>query len=77
MKGLIVIVDEWMKTFWTILNVKPKSLYDYQRLYIRHLQPVIGHRDLSDNLKVDLQRKILEMPPQSARHALMVAKSMP
>lgn len=71
-----MLVDEWMKTFWTILNVKPKSLYDYQRLYIRHLQLVIGHRDLSDNLKVDLQRKILEMPPQSARHALMVAKSI-
>jgi integrase len=76
MKGPLVLVDEWMKTFWTILNVKPKSLYDYQRMYIRHLQPVIGHRDLSDNLKVELQRKILEMPPQSARHALMVAKSI-
>ncbi len=71
-----MLVDEWVETFWTILNVKPKSLYDYQRLYLRHLKPVIGHRDLSDNVKVDLQRKILEMPPQSARHALMVAKSI-
>ena len=69
-------VDEWIETFWTILNVKPKSLYDYKRLYLRHLQPILGHRDLSENIKVDLQRKILELPPQTAKHALMVAKSI-
>jgi hypothetical protein len=41
-----MIVDVWAKTFWTVLNVRKKTLFGYKALYRRHLQPVIGQLEL-------------------------------
>jgi integrase len=56
------------------LNVRPKTLYDYKRLYIRHLEPIIGQNELSAVDVVALQRKLIELPAQTSRHTLMVLK---
>ena len=37
-----MLVDEWVVTLWSILNVREKTIRDYKHLYKRHLQPVIG-----------------------------------
>ena len=55
-------VNEWAETVWTLLNVRPKTLYDYKRLYIRHLEPLIGSSTLENVDVVSLQRKFVELP---------------
>lgn len=69
-------VDDWAKKLWPLLNVTKKTRYDYSRLYERYLSPVIGHRELEDNVRQDLQLHLLTLPPQTSRHCLMVAKTM-
>ena len=61
MEGMRMIVSEWVKTVWTVLNVRPKTLYDYKRLYIRHLDPIIGQSDLDNVDLIALQRKLVEL----------------
>ena len=74
MEGIRMIVSEWANTVWTVLNVRPKTLYDYKRLYIKHLDPIIGQSDLESVDLVALQRKLIELPAQTSRHTLMVLR---
>jgi len=71
-----MIVDVWAETFWTVLNVRKKTLFDYKALYRRHLQPVIGQLELNDVPSVEIQKVLLGLTPQTAKHTLMVLKSM-
>lgn len=70
-----MLVDDWANKLWPLLNVTKKTRYDYSRLYERYLKPVIGHRQLDDNIRQDLQMHLLTLPPQTSRHCLMVAKT--
>ena len=72
---MTVIVDEWANKLWPLLNVTKKTRYDYSRLYERYLKPVIGNRELDDNIRQELQLHLLTLPPQTSRHCLMVAKT--
>ena len=71
-----MLVNEWVETVWTVLNVRDKTLKDYKHLYKRHLEPVIGSLEINSVLPKDLQVKLLSLPPQTARHTLMVAKTI-
>jgi integrase len=71
-----MLVNEWVETLWTVLNVREKTLRDYKHLYKRHLEPVIGSIEINSVLPKDLQVKLLSLPPQTARHTLMVAKTI-
>ena len=74
MEGTQMNVSEWAKTVWTVLNVRPKTLYDYKRLYLKHIDPIIGQSNLENIDLVALQRKLVELPPQTSRHTLMVLR---
>jgi hypothetical protein len=54
-----MLVDEWVTTLWSILNVRDKTLRDYKHLYKRHLQPVIGSTEINLVVSRDLQVKLL------------------
>lgn len=69
-----MLVSKWAETVWTVLNVRPKTLYDYKRLYIKHLDPIIGQSELDSVDVVALQRKLIELPAQTSRHTLMVLR---
>lgn len=69
-----MIVSNWAETVWTVLNVRPKTLYDYKRLYAKHLDPIIGQSELDAVDVVLLQRKLIELPAQTSRHTLMVLR---
>jgi integrase len=71
-----MLVDEWTEKVWTILQVRPKTLHDYKRLYRRHLQPLIGSQELDEVRSDQIQIKLLSLPPQTARHTLMLAKTI-
>ncbi len=71
-----MLVNEWVETVWKILQVRPKTVHDYKRLYKRHLQPVIGNQDIKNVDVSAIQRKLLSLPPQTARHTLMLAKTI-
>jgi integrase len=71
-----VLVDEWVETVWRVIQVRPKTVHDYKRLYKRHLQPVIGNQDIETVDVSAIQRKLLSLPPQTARHTLMLAKTI-
>lgn len=71
-----MLVNEWVETVWKILQVRPKTLHDYKRLYRRHLEPVIGNYELAQVEPSQLQQKFLSLPPQTARHTLMLAKTI-
>jgi len=71
-----MLVNEWVETVWTVLNVRDKTLKDYKHLYKRHLEPLIGSTEINSVLPKDLQVKLLALPPQTARHTLMLAKTI-
>lgn len=71
-----MIVDVWAETFWNVLNVRKKTLFDYKALYRRHFQPVIGQMELDEVPPVEIQKVLLGLSPQTAKHSLMVLKSM-
>lgn len=71
-----MLVDEWVETVWKVLQVRPNTLHDYKRLYRRHLQPVIGNESINSVAPQTLQIKLLSLPPQTARHTLMLAKTI-
>ena len=71
-----MLVDEWVETVWKVLQVRPKTIHDYKRLYRRHLSPVIGNTDINKVEPSVIQRKLLSLPPQTARHTLMLAKTI-
>jgi integrase len=71
-----MLVDEWVETVWKVLQVRPNTLHDYKRLYRRHLQPVIGQMEIESVPAQSLQVKLLSLPPQTARHTLMLAKTI-
>jgi hypothetical protein len=58
-----MLVNKWAETVWTLLNVRPKTLYDYKRLYIKHIDPIVGQSHLGSVDLVALQRKLVELPP--------------
>ena len=69
-----MLVSNWAETVWTVLNVRPKTLYDYKRLYIKHIDPIIGQSELDTVDVVALQRRLIELPAQTSRHTLMVLR---
>jgi integrase len=69
-------VNEWVESFWAVLNVRPKTLHDYKRLYKRHLAPSIGAYELDAVPPMVLQQKLLSLPPQTSRHCLMLVKTI-
>lgn len=71
-----MLVDQWTEKVWTILQVRPKTVHDYKRLYKRHLQPLIGSLELDEVSSEQIQIKLLSLPPQTARHTLMLAKTI-
>jgi integrase len=71
-----MLVDEWVETLWKVLQVRPNTLHDYKRLYRRHLQPLIGSISIDSVTSQMLQIKLLTLPPQTARHTKMLAKTI-
>lgn len=71
-----MLVDEWVETLWSILSVREKTLKDYKHLYKNHLKPVIGATEIDLVLARDLQVKLISLPAQTARHTLMLAKTI-
>jgi len=69
-------VDEWVDQVWTLLSIRAKTLYDYKHFYRHNLQAAIGHMAVDKVDSAELQRALLLLPPQTARHTLMVAKSI-
>ena len=71
-----MLVNEWVETLWSILSVREKTLKDYKHLYKNHLKPVIGATEIDLVLARDLQVKLISLPAQTARHTLMLAKTI-
>ena len=71
-----MIVNEWVETVWKVINIRPRTLHDYKRLYKRHLAPSIGSYEIDCVPPVVLQQKLLSLPPQTSRHCLMLVKSI-
>jgi len=69
-------VDEWVDQVWTLLSIRAKTLYDYKHFYRHNLQAAIGNMAVDKVDSAELQRALLVLPPQTARHTLMVAKSI-
>ena len=51
-----MLIDEWVDTFWNVVNVSPKTLYAYRLLYKRNLAPMIGFMSLDEVDIVEIQR---------------------
>ena len=71
-----MIFDVWTETFWTVLNVRKKTLFDYKAVYRRHFQPVIGQVELNDVPSAKKQKILPGLSSQNAKHTLMVLKSI-
>jgi integrase len=71
-----MLINDWVETLWTVLNVRAKTLQNYKHLYKLHLEPVMGSVSLDDLQPVVIQRQLLSLPPQTSRHALMLVKTI-
>jgi integrase len=71
-----MLVNEWVETLWTVLNVRPKTLQNYKHQYGKYLKPVIGSAHLDNVEPIALQKCLLELPPQTSRHCLMLVKTI-
>jgi hypothetical protein len=71
-----MLANEWFETVWTVLNVRAKTLKASKHLYKSHLKPVIGLLEIDSVSSKDLQIKHLPLSPQTARHTLMLAKTI-
>lgn len=71
-----MLVNDWVVTCWSVLNVRNKTLYEYKRLYQKHLQPLIGLKDINDVEPVVIQQLLRTLSPQTAKHTLMVLKTI-
>jgi integrase len=69
-------LDEWVETVWNVIPVRPKTLQSYRNLYRRQISPVVGQQEVDQVDFLALQRKILSLPPQTARHTVMVSKTI-
>jgi integrase len=72
----MMLVNEWVETLWTVLNVRPKTLQNYKHQYRRYLKDVIGSYELDLVKPVELQQCLLALPPQTSRHCLMLIKTI-
>ena len=71
-----MLVSEWASNYWSISTVAPKTLYDYKGVFRRHIEPPLGHLDLDDVTRLDVQKMVLSQKPYSARLSLMVLKTI-
>ncbi len=51
-----MLVNEWVETLWTVLNVRPKTLQNYKHQYRRYLKDVMGSYELDLVKPVELQQ---------------------
>jgi len=70
-----MLVNEWVETVWTVLNVRKRTLRDYKHLYKRHLQPVIGSTEIDLVASKEPQIKLSSLPQQAARNTLILVKT--
>lgn len=68
--------NQWTEKLWGVLSVRPKTIQSYRNLYKLHLKPLVGDMSLDEVDLVLLQQKLLSLPPQSSRHALMLLKTI-
>lgn len=71
-----MLVNEWVETLWSVLNVRDKTIQNYKHLYKHHLKAVIGNTEIDLVQAKYLQVKLISLPPQTARHTLMLAKTI-
>lgn len=71
-----MIIDDWIPTFWNVLNVRENTLKEYKRLYKNNVAPFIGAKTFNEVTAIDLQTNVLKLSPQNARHTLMLIKSL-
>jgi hypothetical protein len=46
-----MLLNEWVESVWPVLNIRPRTLHDYKRLYKRHLAPSIGAYEIEQFLR--------------------------
>lgn len=71
-----MLVNEWVETLWTVLNVRPKTLSNYKHQYYKYLEPFVGSLELNLVRPVELQKCLIALPPQTSRHTLMLVKTI-
>lgn len=69
-------LNEWVDTYWQIVNIKPQTVQNYKGLYNRNLAPYIGEKEIDEVSPVELQTLLLKLTPYISRYTLMVAKSI-
>ena len=65
-----MLVNDWVETLWSVLNVRPKTLQNYKHQYSKYLEPVMGSVELDNVEPVAIQMCLLSLPPQTSRHYL-------
>ena len=71
-----MIINDWIPTFWDVLNVRKNTLKEYQRLYKHNVEPLVGNKYFDEVTALEVQTSVLKLTPQNARHTLMLFKSI-
>lgn len=69
-------LDEALESIWPVINIRSKTLEDYKRLYRKNFHLIIGHLEISEITGLQVQQRLLQLPPQTSRHCLMLLKTI-
>lgn len=69
-------LNEWIETYWEVVNIKRQTIDNYKGLYRRYLAPCIGECEIDEVSPAELQMVLLKLSPYNSRYTLMVAKSI-
>ena len=69
-------LNEWVETYWDVVNIKRQTIDNYKGLYRRYLAPSLGDCEMDEVSPTELQMILLKLSPYNSRYTLMVAKSI-
>ena len=75
-KGAIVLFESFALQTIDHLPIRQKTFATYQSMLRLHIFPTLAHRDIKDLKRIDIQRSIQGLPPQTAAMTLAVIKTI-
>lgn len=71
-----MLLREWADASWSLLVVRPTTLRDYQGKYRKHIDPVLGGREMADITRRDVQTWLLRLSPTVGKATLPILMTL-
>lgn len=69
-------LDEWAEQCWSLLALRPRTLYGYRSAYRLHISPTFGHRHVGSITRREIQRWVLAQSAPQQKANLPILKTL-